>query len=231
MSHYKVILDEAKLDKFINFLPDLEESEVFYICLFGRHKYCAEFPNTRDSGQLVRIISRKEDIKEKLKRTECTVGGYSRNGIIAPQECISTYIGLNPRCLKKANQEILKDYANRFASNDINFNPISVCITQIHKSLGRKFFVDFDFDNVESKDYIDKIKNIIPENSFKILVTRGGFHLIVILDKVKHLKTDWHPKIHKLGHCDVRGTQNLTPIPGCTQGNFCPYFIAQSPQG
>ena len=41
---YKIIHDINKLQEYINWLPDLNESEMFYGCLFARKKYCSSVP-------------------------------------------------------------------------------------------------------------------------------------------------------------------------------------------
>jgi hypothetical protein len=58
-----------------------------------------------------------------------------------------------------------------------------------------------------------------------VLKTRGGFHLIVDLEKIKGVKTNWHKELSALPGCDVKGADNLTPVSGCTQGGFVPYFV------
>jgi hypothetical protein len=63
------------------------------------------------------------------------------------------------------------------------------------------------------------------QECFKILKTRGGFHLIIELNKIK-TKPNWYVKLSNLKHCDVKGTNNLTPVPGCIQGGFIPYFVS-----
>jgi len=224
--NYKIITDEQKLDEFISFLPDIEDTEVYYLCLFGRHKYAAEFPNTKDSGQLARIASRKGDLKEKIRRLETPVGSYSRDGAVAPQEALAVYIGLNPRSLAKANKKLLIELATRISEGDLNFYPISAATTEIHRATSRKFFVDFDYDHVDPVEQLPKIKEILPDGAYKVLKTRGGFHLIVELAKMNTPKRkDWHKQLASLPNCDVRGTNNLTPVPGCTQGGFTPYFL------
>ena len=225
MTHYKIITDEAKLDEFINFLPDIEDTEVYYLCLFGRHKYAPEFPNTKDSGQLARVASRKSDLKEKIRRLEAPLGSYSRDGAIAPQEALAVYIGLNPRSLIKANRKLLVELATRIADGDLSFNPISAATTEIHRATSRKFFVDFDYDNAVPSDYLPAIQSVLPDKAYRILVTRGGFHLVVELSKIEGAKKEWHKNLSSLPNCDVRGTNNLTPVPGCTQGGFTPHFI------
>ena len=224
--NYQVITDEAKLDEFLGMLPDTDDdTEVYYMCLFGRHKYCPAFPNTKDSGQLARVIARKKDLKEKIQRLEVPLGSYSRDGVIAPQECLAAYIGLNPRSLPRANKALAVELVRRIADGNLNFNPISVATTEVHRAVGRKFFVDFDYDNVEPKEHLEAIQKILPENSYKILKTRGGFHLIVNLEIAQKMKSDWYKKLTNLPNCDVNGANGLTPIPGCIQGGFTPHFI------
>jgi hypothetical protein len=229
MSYYKIILDEQKLDDFITWLPQNQDDEVYYICLFGRHKYCAEFPNTKDSGQLARIIARKHEIKEKIRRLEAPIGSYSRDGIVAPQECLAMYIGLNPRSLPKANKQLLMELAKRIVDGDINFSPISSATTEIHRAMGTKYFVDFDFDiqySYKIEDYTLIFDEVLYKGCYRILQTKGGFHLIVDLQLAKNaIRQNWYKELTNIANCDVKGTDCLTPIPGCTQGNFCPYFV------
>ncbi len=223
--NYKIITDENILDSFLQTLPDTKDSEVYYVCLFGRHKYDNTFPNTRDAGQLARIASKKQDLKEKIRRLETPVGSYTRDNIAAPQEALATYIGLNPRSLIKANKNLLVELAKRFADGNTNFNPITLATTEIHRATDRKFFVDFDYDNTEPAEHLPVIQNTLPKDAYQILKTRGGFHLIVELEKVEILKTNWYLTLAQLKNCDVKGSGNLTPIPGCTQGGFTPYFL------
>lgn len=223
--NYKIINDEAKLDAFIASLPEHTDTEVYYLCLFGRHKYAAEFPGAKDSGQLARIASRKADLKEKIRRLESPVGSYSRDGFAAPQEALAVYIGLNPRSLVKANRSLLVTLATRLSQGDVEFNPITAATTEVRRAVSRKFFVDFDYDDVDPAEYIPKIKDILPAEAYRILKTRGGFHLIVELEKAKTVRNNWHKALIALPKCDVRGANHLTPVPGCTQGGFTPYFI------
>ncbi len=223
--NHKIIADEAKLDEFISFLPDNTDGEVFYLCLFCRHKYAPAFPNTRDSGQLARLTAHKRDIKEKIRRMECPVGSYSRDGVVAPQEGLALYISLNPRSLLKANRELLKELAERFADGNTSFNPITLATTAVHRAVERKVFVDFDFDNVDPADYRKQIAHALPDPAaYKVLKTRGGFHLLVLLEKTGGNKK-WHPELTALPNCDVRGSNTLTPVAGCVQGGFVPNFV------
>lgn len=228
--HYQVICAEEILDAFIATLPELERHEVWYICLFGRHKYDPLFPNTKDSGQLARVVARnKYELKEKLRRLETPLGSYTRDGVTASQECLATYMTMNPRSLIRANKLLAVQMMTQIIDGDLDFNPISLSTTAIHKAVDRKFVVDFDFDDVEpeaSGHHLTKIRDIFPDRGmYRVLKTRGGFHLLVDLKAIKSLKSNWHQELSKLPNCDVRGTATLTPVPGCTQGGFIPYFI------
>lgn len=224
--NYQIITDEVEFDKFISFLPDLEEDEVFYLSLFGRHKYYTAYPNMRDDKQVSRFIARKNELKEKVRRLESPIGSYARDGEPVPQEALALYIGMNPKNLRKANKELLCSLARRISDNDTNFSPISLATTEIHKASGRKFFVDFDFDNVKFEDYKEKISDIfVGVDCYKVLQTRGGFHLLVELSKVGMAKSKWHQLLTELPACDVRGSNTLTPFGGCYQGGFTPRFI------
>jgi hypothetical protein len=133
--------------------------------------------------------------------------GYADEGRIGQAR-----VGVSWHCTKKAEGEI-------------DFNPVSFARTEIHRATDRKYFVDFDFDDADPVDYLPKIQEILPSpDMYRILKTRGGFHLLVILDKIRELKTKWHPSLAGLDKCDVRGSEMLTPVPGCAQGGFVPHF-------
>lgn len=235
MNNYKIVLNKKEVEDFIQFLPNLLPNEVFYLTLFARPKYIPDnkkneikLANNKNSNCLNRIlIKEKEKLIDNLYRLETPIESYSRNKISIPQEVLAVYITLNPRSLNKANKNIIKEMIDRFTKNDFDFDPITIAKTEIHKAVGRKFFLDFDFDienNLINK-HINEINNILPSNSYKILKTRGGFHLIVILEEAKKLDFNWYTQITKLENCDVRGSNTMCPIPGCIQGDFSPYFL------
>jgi len=165
------------------------------------------------------------ELKEKIRRLEAPVGSYSRDGAVASQECLSVYLALNPRSLVKANKSTLLEMARRMMDGPHDFSAVSVAMTEVHRAVDRKFFIDFDFDDAEPAAYLERIREILPEaRMWRIIRTRGGFHLIVVLEAIRELKTQWHRELTALAGCDVRGTKSLTPVPGCTQGGFTPHF-------
>jgi len=58
--NYKIIKDEKELKKFIDWLPQLEDGQKFYISLFARKKYGATEGLKADKGQLKRFTASKE---------------------------------------------------------------------------------------------------------------------------------------------------------------------------
>lgn len=230
MTNYRIIQDEHILNQFLATLPPLEKHEVWYLALMGRHKYDQAFPTTKDSGQLMRVTARNtEEIKEKLRRMETPYGSFIRDGSVASQQCLAVYLAMNPRSLIKANRMLLVDVATRISDSQLDFNPVSMATTCIHRAVDRKFVVDFDIDLAEStisEFHSQKIREILPDPAmYRVLKTRSGFHLLVNLDKIRVLKNNWHQALSLLPGCDVRGSDTLTPIPGCTQGDFIPRFV------
>lgn len=95
-------------------------------------------------------------------------------------------------------------------------------MTAIHKSIGRKLFVDVDFDNVSLAPTVRMMSSYVNADAVKILETRGGFHAIIRLDAIegKYIKS-WYKNITSLEGADIVG-DTLIPIPGTYQGGFVP---------
>jgi hypothetical protein len=223
--NYKIIANEAMLIDFINWLPELKNNECYYVTLFARNKYAKDSELKSDKQQLKRLTSNKEFLFDKIKQMECEIGSYKQKGLPIPQEALALYITLNPRNYEVAARESAIDLV-RLITNEYNgYNPHQVVLTNIQKACGTKKYFDIDFDNVE----IDAVKSVIEESinndSLTYLKTRGGFHLLIELDKIKNeYKKSWYKNITSMEGVDVRG-DNLIPVPGCFQGMFIPHFV------
>lgn len=227
--NYKIITEPDKLKEFINWLPELNDGECYYVCLFGRSKYCPPgIKLTADKQQLKRFTSSKEYLYEKIKQLECEVGCYKQKHTDLPQEVLALYITPNPRSYVKAAKESCKKLIDLCLGDYHGYNPHQEVMSQIQTACSRKVYFDLDFDNVKLEDMKPVISELINEDCLTYVQTRGGFHLLVETSKIspKYVK-NWYNNITKLEGCDVRG-DNLLPVPGTYQGGFTPKLIIQS---
>lgn len=236
---YEIVKDEVALADFISWLPDLGEYEKFYICLFARKKYDDALQSTSsDKMQLKRDLVNKEHIIQKLKQWEVEEGLYTLKDTAATQQSLAVYIAPNPRCMIKAQGDLVKRLVDAMVIGNHFKNPKAEAISSAQKSKAYNFVVDFDIDD-KTVD-LSKMGNILLSQDYKILETRGGYHILVdCLNASKHnslvhepssevfkerYPLDWHSRIRATFPIDQHGDQ-MIPIPGCTQGNFIPKFI------
>ncbi len=235
MNYYKIINNEKLLREFINFLPELDVNETYYVALFARSKYCDKVKLNKT--QVKRFISKKEHLYDNIKELEVELDTYKANGIPIPQEALALYITPNPRCLKKTTKLLLKEFINDITNDNINhkFRPQNKVLSTIQKSNSKNRFLTFDFDIPKNINFDDAIENllltiatILNFDSYRVVRTRGGVQLIVILEKVKNkYKNTFYNKIISINYLDKEHipSNSLMPIIGCYQGGFTPYFI------
>jgi hypothetical protein len=225
--NYQIIKDEAVLRAFIDWLPTLEDNEVYYVSLLARSKYADVIKS--DKQQLKRFTSRKEDLYRKIRQLECPLGAYTQNDTPIPQEALAIYIMPNPRSLYDALFNSLTALAKLIQQQRKGANPHQEVLNQIQQSKGRSCYVDFDFD-YKDDNFGEELKANIYARvgqtaTVKFIETRGGFHALVDPATVEEaFKKRWHQSIMELPHVDQSGDQ-LIPIPGCTQGGFTPVII------
>lgn len=217
---YQIILDEQLLDSFIDFLPELGDDEVYYLSLMARCD-SDELPSVKD-GQIygTKRLVKKKDIKRCLREFEVPVGTYQRKGVPISQEFLSPYITINPRSLKKAARFVAVNLTEKLLNGEA-VNPVDFSFTAIHKSIGTKHFVDFDFDLRDEDDIEYTLSEF--ESRFKefyILYTKGGLHLIVHSSLIGRN----YSEILAIPGLDQHGSHGMIPIPGCTQRGFMPDF-------
>lgn len=231
MSNYQIVKDPEKLKEFIEWLPNLEMNETYYICLMVRSKYCTNFPHIRsDKIQVKRFTSDKRHLFNKIIQTECAEGTYYQKEYPIPQEGLAIYITPNPRDMEKAAKNSLIRLANLITQPYYGYHPQEEILSEIQKVGSNKRFVDFDFDNTEKLDrnifkqkLVDSLTGNINFECLWSLETRGGMHVLVELSKVeKCYEKTWYNTLRKIPGCDQVDTDGLIPIPGCTQGNFVP---------
>ena len=230
--NYKIITDKNKLLEFIDWLPELDTNEIFYLCLFARNKYYDKLAHIRsDKAQIKRFTSDKVRMYSKIKQLEIEIGSYYQfinkdtievNSI--PQQALALYMHPNPRNVENATFESIKDLTTCLQTKNKGFNPVQQVYSAIQKSIGNKKYVTFDIDGMIDID-LDFLYKIVPKEAIKIIKTRGGFHLLVE-SKHESLKDNnkWYQHIVNLYSPDQKGDM-MSPIPGTIQGNFTPYFI------
>lgn len=217
--NYQIITNQEALESFIEWLPELEDNEKYYCSLFSRKKYCPDLIKSSDKTQLKRFISTKDRLLDKIRQLELRLGDWKLKNISAPQESLVVYINPNPRCMRKATFTMAKQCIGLIENNNQNYNIHAEALSCIQKSKSRSVVVDFDIDTKEID--LSKIANIIPLNSYDVLETRGGYHILV--NPKKAPKTNWFKEIQDLFPVDQTG-DNMIPIPGTYQGGFTPIF-------
>lgn len=218
---YEIIKDAQLLRDFIDWLPDLQEGEKFYCCLFARKKYLPSMKSS-DKSQLRRFLSDKKRLFNKIEQLEAKMGAYQIKGEPAPQEALVLYINPNPRGLEKASFDSIIQLTELLKRNNKNFNPHQEVMSTIQKSVGQKVYLDFDIDE---KDFdLNRLDGVLNRSCLRIVQTRGGYHVLVKLAAIEpQFKKTFYQDMMALG-VDQTGDQ-LLPVPGCTQGGFMPRFI------
>ena len=239
--NYKVIADETILDDFIESLTELKDDEVFYMCLFARSKYLTEEQKgtmshiKSDKAQLKRVICNKKTMKNKLMQMECPLGSYVQYKTNVPdnpvpQEALAVYLTINPRSLRKATGNSLSKFVDMLVRNDMAFfNPSNFAMSEIQRSVvNKKPYAIFDIDEkFEEADLKERIKKHLGDSDYRILETRGGYHIIVSLQNIdSKIKSSWYLGIQsEFGEELDQAGDIMIPIPGTYQGMFIPKFI------
>jgi uncharacterized protein YfcZ (UPF0381/DUF406 family) len=231
--NYQIITDENLLDEFIStFLKPCSPDETYYCCLFARSKYAKnedgtnKFPHIKtDKNQLKRFLATPNTLKIKIKQLEVPFGAYiTKDGEPIPQEALALYITPNRRSQKKAMFKLMKRLIDIQECNGQGFNINAEAISSVQKSKSKTDWIDFDID---SKDIdISSIENVLPLGTYKILETRGGYHIMIDRDKVKksNAPKNWYILLGQMFEIDQSG-DNMIPMVGTYQGGFTPKFI------
>jgi hypothetical protein len=223
METYKIIYDENELDKFISFLPNLKENERYYWSLFARKKYSTSLIKSNDKTQLKRGVATKENLKDKIKQLEIEVGRWKLRDVPAPQESLVFYLMPNPRCMRKATFKMAKHCIDLLENTNRGYNLAQEAMSCIQKSKSRTYFVDFDIDTKDVN--LNLIKDILPEDCYTIIETRGGYHVLVDVRRFQSKDFyNWYNRIKEAFTVDQVQDQ-LLPVPGTIQGGFEVKFI------
>ncbi len=226
---YNIIKDEQALKDFVDWLPELQPDEKYYICLFARNKYCKELTHIKtDKAQLKRIVTNKERMINKIRQLEVAYGQYTQKEMVVPQQALALYITVNPRNMLKATVNTMVKLAQSIRDQNTEMNPHQAALSEIQKAKSRNCYVDFDVDDKTKTSH--EIKSIITESCeyatlYKILETRGGYHILIDPNTIGATKKNsWYMNLNQELKPDQIGDL-MIPVPGCTQGGFVPKFI------
>ncbi len=226
--NYKLIHDQEQLQKFIDFLPDLNPNEGYFIILLARKKWYPE-SSIASAHKLKREVVGKAKIIQTIKQWEVEEGAYTSNGIPIPIMNLGVYIGFNPKNQYNACFELVNQCMAAIRSNKENINVKSMANDVIQGSNGTKNFIDIDVDIKEGEDALEIerfIKSVIDESNLTLIKTNGGFHCLVKLDGLKHNMT-WYQQIkaHTFKSDLNIMSNDLIPVVGCNQGKYIPHFL------
>lgn len=221
---YQLIVDKNELHRFLDFLPETDDSNQYYVTLFGRKKYLPDHPTLKsDKTMLARWTSNKERFINKLEQKETRIGTYlGTNELAVPQEALACYMTPSPRDFRKVAFNTIKVFADKL-SKDGYINPRQEVMNLIQTTGSKNSFQVFDID---SKDpaVLQVIREAV-DNLCSIIETRGGFHILINPSDLKDQPTvakNWYTIVSS--KADVTGDA-LVPIPGTYQGGFVPRLI------
>lgn len=216
-----MINNKNEFTNFLNFLPELNDGECYYVALFARKKYHESV--TKDKHCLKRFTANsKEWLKLKINQLS-SQSFTSLSGDPIHKDALALYISVNPRCLKTAQSKTAIELIKCLSDQENYQNPQAIALNSIHKSKSRSCFVDFDFDVNDRQHVINQVLTFLSNDSVKFLITRGGLHVLVDPKKASQDDKQWHKKIKNIEGCDVVG-DTLIPVGGCSQGGFTPYL-------
>ncbi len=232
--NYSIIQDPDKLKEFIEWLPELEHDETFYLCLFARSKYCRGIAHVRsDKAQLKRFTSNKTRMYNKILQLECPVGAHTMkehgkdNHVVVPQEALALYITVNPRSFIKTNTNSVKKLLDLALQPYNGFHPYQEVMSEVQKAKSKTRYITFDFDSPKEQwPEIWKLLQIgVNSDAMTVVETRGGFHVMVDPKYIlPELMKDWHQRTKKVMNIYSSDTDNcgdiMLPVPGTYQGGF-----------
>lgn len=226
---YSLIQSYQELEKFVNFLPEDNHGEQYYITLFARKKYDTSGLLKCDKNCIKRLTARKQDIIQKIQQLEAPLDTYTYNGVPIPEECLAVYISANPRSFHKAAVGMIKELAALLGEGKVTKNVKSIALNHLQTCSESKNFFDIDIDFLGPEDYDEFRKTVsgfINLDCTRFVRTRGGYHCLVKLDAIKpEYSKSWYQNFANLKFKNVSIMMNsdgLLPIPGTSQGGFIP---------
>lgn len=245
-----LLINEKEFNNFLNFIDlPLHEDEVNFMSLSARNKYLDEEERVKFSlgraEMFGRVIVRNKDFKYAFNKLYANFLAHrTRNDLKIPTKCLVVYININPSSMIKAYNEfknnvdkIISDgllaYRNESKPNLIGLNNLDGLLKKhIAHATSRKKFIDIDIDGLDADialEFIEKKLNQVGIFEFGIVRSKGGIHLLLFRDYLKHSKinlnqlcidTMKYAKTNSLDISEVIINKNMmVPCPGTLQGD------------
>lgn len=240
-----LIHDRKEYLKFLEYLPELENDEVYFLSLSARNKYLTDEERVEYDLGRTEMFSRqiafdKDGIIHALNKMRADLDvRTTRNGSPMPEHCLVVYINVHPSSTLKAyrrfSEQMDRHYEEAFLglrngseASDmwIPFRRITTnLMNHIQKATSRKLLVDVDIDGddeKESRQLVQEVNDFLSAHGCGRMVvkTQGGFHVLV---PSKYLGKEV-PLFQKLQELDkqtsgeVKFNGNaMVPLPGTKQ--------------
>lgn len=223
-----IINNQEELEAYVNNLDD-NPDYLWYLCLAQRSKYTSTQDNLLHKIKDVfikRDVCAKHQIIPTLLNWNNTVFEYP--------ETLVVYITPNPRSKKLSLFQLNKLLSDALYSSVYDWstkidNPVYLALNAVYQSKSQGELFDVDIDGVIEYDVLKtELGKILDLSAVKFVQTRGGFHCLITVEKM-YLGKTWYTQIRdlKLPGCkiEMKGKNNLLPLPGTTQGGFTPKII------
>ena len=250
MDFYNLLPEPEETKRFLELLPEHGLNECLTVAVFLRKKYVKDNPEfahlslSNDDGCWERTIvahtkkDRHGEFGDKVFRAILgyvrPVGAFvDRNGVSLPEDVLSLYMSVNPRCAIKGTRELMSELNRQcfLPTSDEVFvgNIVSRAKTMVQKNASRKDYADIDID-VKDESVLHRFRTLVQDWGSEVctIETRGGFHILTDIEKMTKASDKWYMEISNLtkeyivdGKETVEfKTDTLVPIVGSRQGGF-----------
>ena len=240
---------KQEFDKFVEFLPELERDEVYFLSLSARNKYLSEEEREYWSLGRTEMFSRvtaydKPGLEYALQKLEASLGyRKTRNGKEMPSKSLVVYMNVNPCSTVKAftmfkgemDRVMEEIYTATVKGKDPEYTPFQRIekrlMNAVQKSKGRRLLLDVDFD-VKTTDPVREFTGLLKEKGvdYRTISTRSGYHVLIRKETLG--KQNVYTKIAELHKEAVKdggevcfNKNEMVPVPGTMQADKLVHFV------
>lgn len=247
MHQSSLVVDREQYNRFVELMPELTGSEVYFLSLSARSKYLTDDEREKYKLTGAEMFSRqtafdKPGLEYALVKMEAELG-YKRtkSGQEFPAHALVVYVNVNPSSLPKAYGKFMSQMAKiqleafetAITGKEPDFkgfhNMPRKILSAIQAAKSRRIWVDIDIDLGSAKgdqQVLFEIKGIFDEEI--IIQTRSGFHALVAKERAGNYSRVVKMINHRLsefgGECQYNSNA-MVPMPGTVQGGSLVKFI------